>query len=82
MGQAGGTRTATAARGTVTTWTAPMGMAMAAIGIVTAAIWTVIAAIRKAKTALGALPTGTIATGTTNVLVSIKRGRYILSNDM
>ena len=44
--------------------------------------WTVIAAIRKTKTALGALPTGTIATGITAVLVSIKGRRYILSNDI
>ena len=55
---------------------------MAAIGIVTAAIWTVIVVIRKAKTALGALATGTIATGITAVLVSIKGSRYILSNDI
>ena len=45
---------------------------MAAIGIVTAATRTVIAAIRKAKTALGALAAGTIAMGITAVLVSIE----------
>ena len=62
-GQQGGAGTATAARGTVTICTAPTGMTMAAIGIVTIAIGTSVAAIREAKTALGALPTGTIATG-------------------
>ena len=74
--------TATAARGTVTTWTARTGMSMAAIGIVTAVIETVVAAIRKAKTTLGALLTGIIATGITPVLVSIKGSQYILSNDI
>ena len=58
----GGARTATAARGTVTTLAAPTGMAMAAIGIVTVAIGTNIAAIRKGKTVLRALLTRTIAT--------------------
>ena len=43
---------------------------------------TVVAAIREAKTALEALPTGTLATGITAVLVSIKGSRYILSNDI
>ena len=57
-------------------------MPIAVIGIVTDAIGTVIAAIRKTKTVLGALPTGTIATGITAVLVSIKGSRYILSNDI
>ena len=51
-------------------------MAMAAIGIATATIGTVIVAIRKAKTALGALATGTIAMGIPAVLVSIKGSRY------
>ena len=80
--QGRGARTDTAARGTVTTWTAPTGMAMAAIGIITAAIGTVIAAIRKTKTALRGLPTGTIATVITADLVSSKGSRYILSNDI
>ena len=57
-------------------------MTMAAIGKITATIETAIAAIRKTKAALGALPTGTIATGITAVLVSIKGSRYILSNDI
>ena len=57
-------------------------MAMAAIGIVTAVIGNVIAAIRKAKTVLRALPTGTIAPGITAVLVSIKKSRYMLSNNI
>ena len=52
------------------------------IGIVTTTIGTVVAAIKKAKTALGVLPTGTIATEIAAVLVSIKGSRYILSNDI
>ena len=52
-------------------------MAMATIGMVTAAIGTVVAAMRKAKTALGAVPTGgTIATEIAAVLVPIKGSRY------
>ena len=78
----GGARTATAARGTVTMWTAPMGMVMAAIGIVTAATGIVVAAMRKAKTALEAFPIGIIATGIVAVLMSIKGSRYIFSNDI
>ena len=57
-------------------------MAMTSIGIVTAAIGTVVAAIRKTKTALGTLLTGTIATGITAVLVSINESQYVISNDI
>ena len=50
---------------------------MVAIGMAMATIRTVLAAMRKAKTAVGAVPTRTIATRIAAVLVPIKGSRYI-----
>ena len=57
--------------------TTAMGMVMAATVMVMTVIGSVVAAPRKAKTALGAVLTGTIATGIAAVLVLIKGGRDI-----
>ena len=70
-----GGQAAMTARGTVKTWTAATGMAMAPTGMVTAAIGSAVATIGKAKAATGAVPTGTIATGMVADLVPIKGSR-------
>ena len=50
---------------------------MAAIAMVIGVIGSAVAAMRKAKTALGTVLTETIATGIAAVLEPIKRSRYI-----